>query len=969
MSLAYCLFCLADLPTGNWPNNLNPKPQKFFLMDPSTPIIQRNIMSDAVCDVFKALTEEKAPDIRVDVQGKARKKILNILDKYKSRYEGSIGRILDDTFDIKTGDAQPCNGKVYSINPKWAEKCREYIGQLQAQGIIRASCSPWASPAFFKLKPDGSPRLLVDYRVLNQVTVKDRDRPPDVAHILEDVAPCCLYSKFDMNQGFYQMPLDEDSIPKTAFITQWGCYEFTVMPMGVTNAPARFQRYMRGRFECSWCKVFVDDLIIYSPTIEAHIEHLQLFFEKLVKYNLTLKASKMVLAAAELDILGHVVRGGIITPGHKNVQKILESRVPQTRKQVQRFLGMVGYFRKFVPKFAEIAAPLHRLTSKEVKFCWEQEHEKAYCTLVQRLTELPELKAPNWEVTFTLETDASDVAISGVLLQEGRPIAFASRTLHDAERNYTVMDRECLAIIEYSRYFAYYFEGTDWEVLTDNEPIKYIFALKHPRGRHARWLLEFQELYGHVRYRSGKENVVADYFTRLPPERDTNDNVAAFHRIEPDFEKIKEAQQRDEALQQAAEGVATSGNVYLQKQISKNSNGLLYTFDRIIVPMAMTSELVKQWHTHPTLGHTGANKLNTIMAKYFYWPMMKKTVKQVVRECEVCQRLKGHPAAVPMHPEFAVEPLKILQVDLSGVARSSKGHRSLLVAIDVGSRYPFAFALKNEQAATVAHKLLKHVFPIVGIPEYVHSDNAAIFTGSLWKKVSELLGVRVRTSPAYSPQGKGVVERQIGTIKARIKSVVESEGPLKGWEHWHETLPYVVWGLRATPGPVGVPPSETLLGTKAMLPQEAAVREPLPRRIQPIDKDSQEYIRDRLLYVRKATTARLDNQAIVRAAERNEFLKYPGFVPGQVVLFKQNTEVPYPCAPFRGPYKIELRLPNNVFVLRDLETGREFTAHARNLKATVTPSPTQEVADQPRVPRRSRTQTRKAKRDREEVEE
>eukprot|EP00759_Apiculatamorpha_spiralis_P045860 PhF_6_TR42648/c0_g1_i4/m.64187 len=397
-----------------------------------------------------------------------------------------MGLINDDAFDIETEGSIPTNSKVYGVNPAWGEQCKALLQKLEAEGRVKPSNSPWASPAFFKKKPDGQPRFLVDYQELNKRTVKDRDRPPEVQPLLEEIAQKKYFSIFDCNNGYFQMPLTEGSMAKTAFLTQWGCYEFTVMPQGVTNAPAKFQRYMRQRFDCAWCRVFIDNVIIFSDTLEEHLSHLSEFFSKLEQYNITLKASKMVIGTQELKVLGHTVRHMEILPGAENIKKLLASRPPQHKKHLQGFLGLTNYFRKFVPHYSDRAAALIRLLNNDTPFVWGPEQQAAFEDLIFVITTEARLHAPDWSKKFTLETDASAIAIGACLHQNKRPIAFASRTLTPAERNYDTMDRECLAILVFKKQFQYYFEGTDWEILTDNAPIKCIIERPNPRGRHAR---------------------------------------------------------------------------------------------------------------------------------------------------------------------------------------------------------------------------------------------------------------------------------------------------------------------------------------------------------------------------------------------------------------------------------------------------------------------------------------------------
>ena len=894
---------------------------------------------------WSMLINDSAPIITIKCTGKHKDRLLTLLESNKSRWRsGKIGRITDDSFDIVTGDMSPFNSKVYTVNPVWGNECFTYLMQLVAEGIIVHSNSPWASPAFFKKKPDATPRLLIDYRKLNSGTTKDRDRPPDITHVLEEVSQKRIFSKFDLNQGYYQMPLKVEAQAKTAFVTQWGCFEFTVMPMGVTNAPAKFQQYMRTRFECDWCKVFVDDIIIFSDTMEEHLEHLKLFFEKCNLYGITLKPSKMVLCTEELEILGHVVRQGVVTPGGDNVRKIMKACIPTTKKHVRGFLGMVGYFRRFVKNFATIAAPLNLLLRDNEPFVWGKAQQDAYELLSEAVASMPELHTPDWNAKFTLETDASEVAISGVLLQNGHAVSFSSRSLTAAERNYTVMDRECLAIIEYTQHYEYYFESTDWEVLTDNAPIKAIFDMVNPRGRHARWLLEFQHLDGRIRFRAGILNVVADYFTRLPPETKSIGAIMVA-TITPDYQEIQDAQKADLYMTHARRKTPTSTkNPWLMVDMKKHK-GLWYLDDRLLIPAVMTEKLVKSWHEAPTMGHTGVNKLYQMMAKHFFWPKMKVTIKTIVTRCLVCQKLRVNPQHMHMHPEIGVEALRMWQIDTAKMPASSENHVVLLSVMDVGTRYPFLIALKNEQALTIAEALLVHVLPFLGVPETVHSDNAEAFTEKLWNAVATLLGIKTRYSPSYAPQGKGIVERSINTAKKKISAAVTTTGPLNGWTHWHETLPYIVWGIRSSPGASGVSPSQALMGVKTMLPQELLDKSgphptPLQSTFSAPTIQALNFFKQRLAYVRDAVSERLDNTAVIRAAEAEPLRTPPKFKVGDVVLYAtavtaMNASLGKFNTRFRGPYSIVKTIRDgSTFVLMGTDR-KEFTASARQLKASV----------------------------------
>jgi transposase InsO family protein len=366
--------------------------------------------------------------------------------------------------------------------------------------------------------------------------------------------------------------------------------------------------------------------------------------------------------------------------------------------------------------------------------------------------------------------------------------------------------------------------------------------------------------------------------------------------------------------------------------------------------MSIAHDLVKAWHNYPALGHSGAEKLYKIMSRQFYWPRMKTTVKAVVKACGICQKLKGNPTETRMHPLLGVEPMQVLQIDFADVTKpSNKGHKALLVAIDVGSRYPFAFALKNKRAETVVSILLKHVFPITGLPQVIHHDNDQAFSSQLWIEIHARLGISRRRSPAFAPQGKGIVERQIQTIKNKIFAVIEGEGPLHGWEKWHEALPFVIWGIRASPGPGGIAPSKTLLGVQVSIPPEAAVTLQTPVTLKPETRQALDFFKARLAYVRKSAMDRIDNDATVRAGYANVDRPLVTFSPGKRVLFTEHAEAQRTSLGktnqrFRGPYVVVKGPLGDGKVLYEIEDsqGKRFLAHVNNLKECEASTPADE---------------------------
>eukprot|EP00759_Apiculatamorpha_spiralis_P041625 PhF_6_TR40202/c0_g1_i1/m.59672 len=334
--------------------------------------------------------------------------------------------------------------------------------------------------------------------------------------------------------------------------------------------------------------------------------------------------------------------------------------------------------------------------------------------------------------------------------------------------------------------------------------------------------------------------------------------------------------------------------------------------NKVFIPTSISEKITKQWHQDITLGHRGVNKLYSLMSRIYYFPKMKGTIKKIITECGMCQKLRGNPTKAPMHryPLTGVEPFAVMEIDTARMpSMSKKGHNTLLSVIDVGTRYPFLFALKKETAEAIIHKLVKHVFPFVGRPVYFHVDNNQAYASNIWKRLEEIMGIKHRAQTPYHPE-EGTVERFIQTAKRKLEHVAtDPKSPFPGWENWHRALPFVLWGLRSMDGPIeGISPSLALMGRNIALPFETS-RLAIPRTMKQYQRETVLLLQDRLNYFRTALQTKLDNATLARAALHNAEIGHEPFKVGDQVLYtdakrasdrilgKKNTR-------FRGPYRI-----------------------------------------------------------------
>jgi hypothetical protein len=454
-------------------------------------------------------------------------KVKNLIVQYKEIciVEGSkLGKTNIIKHRIDTQDHPPIKQRYYRETPEKKETISKEIKDMLDQGVIRPSYSPWASPVVIVKKKDGRNRFCIDYRKINSITVTDAFPMPRIDDLLEKFETAKWFSSMDLASGYWQIAMDEKDIPKTAFATSQGLYEFVVMPFGLTNAPATFQRLMNHIFKeyiGKFLVVYIDDILIYSKTFEEHLEHLYLIFERLKEVDLMIKLKKCEFCKSELTFLGHLIGKDGIKPDESKIRKIKEMKTPQNLGELRSALGLFSYYRKFVKDYAKIEKPLNELKKKDVKYEWSDKRQQAFETLKQKLMEQPILQHPDYEKPFLLITDASEKGLGVILsqLDENNKevvIAYGGRSLKPAEKNYPITDQECLAVMYGIKQFHKYLIGKPFTIITDHSALKSLSTLTViPKGRRGRWMMELQQYNFKIEHRAGKENRNADALSRM----------------------------------------------------------------------------------------------------------------------------------------------------------------------------------------------------------------------------------------------------------------------------------------------------------------------------------------------------------------------------------------------------------------------------------------------------------------------
>jgi len=427
------------------------------------------------------------------------------------------------THEIDTADARPIRQPLRRYPPSHQEAIDQQVSDMLRQGVIEPASSPWASNVVLAKKKDGTLRCCINYRQLNEVTRKDAYPLPRIDACLDAMAGSGIFSTFDLRSGFHQVAMEQRDADKTAFRTRRGIFRFRTMPFGLCNATASFQRLMDlvlSGLNLEICIAYLDDVILFSRTTEEHLERPDLVLQRLEDANLKLKPSKCCSMQTRVTFLGHIVSGEGLATDPEKIQLVKDWPTPTTLRHVRCFLGLTGYYRKFLKDYAKTATPLTSLMKKDHRFIWTQGCQMAFDTLKQALLSPPVLALPNDVDTFILDTDAAEDSIGCVLsqVQDGqeRVTAYAGRTLNRNELNYCVTRKELLAIVYFTKHFLQYLLGRQFFIRTDHAALSWLQKKPELIGQNARWLELLAEYDFVIKHRAGKSHGNADSISRHP---------------------------------------------------------------------------------------------------------------------------------------------------------------------------------------------------------------------------------------------------------------------------------------------------------------------------------------------------------------------------------------------------------------------------------------------------------------------
>lgn len=780
--------------------------------------------------------------------------------------------------------------------------------------MIRPSLSPYSSLVILVKKKDGSWRLCVDYRQLNDNTIKNKYPIPIIEDLLDELFGAKIFSKIDLRSGYHQIRMKAEDIQKTAFSTDKGHYEYLVMPFGLTNAPATFQALMNdvlSQFLRKFAMVFFDDILIYSATMVDHIQHLQAVFEVLRHNKLYAKRSKCTFAQPTVEYLGHIISSTGVATDPSKIQSIQKWPTPTTQTQLRGFLGLTGYYRMFIKGYGIICIPLFDALRKNA-FEWSSAQDEAFNKLKQIMITAPVLALPDFTQPFILETDASGNGIGAVLMQAGKPLAYFSKTLGPRAVAASVYDKEAIAILEALKKWKHYFASSKLIIRTDQQSLKYIQEHRLVEGIQHKLLVKLLGFDYVIEYKKGKENRAADALSRMPCPT----SVLAITMITPKWmEEIQGTYDQDEHCLQLLTKLSVQRDSVAHFTLQ---NGLLRYKGRIVVGNtgSLQQRLISTFHNSALGGHSGERATYQRIKLLFYWPNMKSIIADYVKKCPICQKNKSENVPYPgLLQPLPVPEMAWTQISMDFVEGlpKSQDKEVILVVVERMTKYAHFIALKHPyKAQDIANIFLDNIFKLHGLPRVIVTDRDPIFTSQVWQNLFKSLKVQLHLSTAYLPQTDGQAERVNQCLEDYLRCMCFANP--KRWVHWLSLAEW--WYNTSYHTSLKVTPFQALYGFAPPMVAEVIVTDCPDLTVQEQLKNrqlAQQVIRDTLIKAQ----SRIKVQANKHRKER-EF-SVVDMVYLKIQPYRHNSLSTHKClklhSKYYGPFRVLEKIGNAAYKL------------------------------------------------------
>lgn len=724
-------------------------------------------------------------------------------EHFEDLFSPGLGLVKNQTHTITVRrNVPPVQAKLRRLPITLRDVVTAEILKLEQQGVIeRVSASEWVSPIVVVKKKEGGIRMCVDLRAPNKAIVVDSFPLPHIDELLNSLSGASHFSKLDLASAYYQVRLDPKSRDLTAFITHEGLFRFTRVCFGLASAPAAFQKIMSNILkDCKGVQFYLDDVIVYGSSQQEHDENLHTVLQKISQAGMKLN-KKAVFSVQELTFLGHRLSAGGLAPLPSKIDVVLNFPAPCDPSQLKAFLGLVEYYSKFIQHCATIVEPLRRLLRKGVTFVWSSEADTSFQQIKACIQQAPILTMFDPCLPVVVSTDASNYGLGAVLQQQHgsqlRTVAFASRSLTEAERKYSTGEKEALAILWACEKWHIYLWGRQFTIRTDHQALVTLMSTQGAGVRPlriSRWVARLFNYNFVMEYRKGTDNVVADALSRLPVH-DTEDGTTFREEIvsivcasltEKDFQ---EATSRDPALREVMKYTSSSwpeegklspelrSYFVLRDQLSV-VDGLLFQGEKIIVPPSLRDKVIQIGHET----HQGISRTTSFIKELYWWPHIAENIKNVIQHCTVCHSTdkpaKASPA--PLQPvAFPSRSWTKLAIDIVGpFEQAPPKERYFITLVDYHSKWPEVASSHNVTTASVVD-FLKSIFSREGLPLEITTDNGPQFTSHEFNQFLQTNGIKHVKSSLYHPQGNGQVERFNRVLKSVIQLAMVQRRPLR----------------------------------------------------------------------------------------------------------------------------------------------------------------------------------------------
>lgn len=783
-----------------------------------------------------------------------------------------------DGIDLKITINDGCSSNdlgfspLYKMSLEELEIAKQYIMENLDKGFIEPSTAPWAAPILMAKKPGGGLRFCVDFRKLNAMTKKDVYPLPRIDETLAQLGRAVIFTKIDIRQAFHKVRLHPDTEDLAAFRTPFGAFKYKVMPFGLTNAPSVFQRYINGvLMDClgEFCRAYVDDIIIYSNSIAEHERHVETVLKRLRDAGLQADIKKCEFHVTHTKFLGFVISTDGISTDPEKIEAVTQWKTPKTLKGVQSFLGFCNFYRDFIPEYSRVAAPLVKLSRKDVIFSWSQDCWEAFEQMKVLLTTSPVLAYFQYGLETKLETDASDGVVSGVLSQNHngtwKPVGYYSETMHGAEMNYGIHDKELLAIVRSLAFWRAELIGLQqgpFEILTDHRALEFFSTKRLLNLRQAGWAEKLSHYNFTLRYRPGTENAAADGLSRKSEElrtqkekQDAYRTMTIFRKETHDLSTVYAFDICYDSLEMAINGIcesdaATPAPVPLEwsgpelvdailranredpaheqyREKAKNGHhdwALLddryVTYkDRLVVSETdnLRTKLIEDMHSRIVTSHPGRNKTRQLVSARYWWPRMNDTIDQYIANC-ICVSAKHPRDKTPglLHPlSIPLRTWQRIVVDFRSMPKDKAGYDNLFVMIDRLSKTSWCVPChRTATSKDAARMYYEGPFRIFGIPEEVTSDRGPQFVADFMNETCRILGVKWKLSSSGHSQTAGQAEVMNQYIAQRLRMFINHYQ-----DNWSKAIPALDFTQSVLPHESldGCSPHEIRFGHKARM--------------------------------------------------------------------------------------------------------------------------------------------------------